>query len=106
MFEKITSEISALNEQTEQNCQKKEHLIKLCKELRTAVYEANTEKMAVGSKQAVFEQEIKRLREEQPLIAGEIEMLQQQIAQSVQKEYNSKQKLSLRPWNKYLQMPN
>ena len=41
----------------------------------------------------MYEQDIKRLTEEQPLIKGEIELLEQQIAQSVQKEYDSKQKL-------------
>jgi chromosome segregation protein len=65
----------------------------LCKELRTAVYEANTEQMQVSSKLSVIEQNVKRLKEEEPLIAGEIDLLAEQIAQSVQKEYDSKQKL-------------
>jgi chromosome segregation protein len=36
---------------------------------------------------------MKRLKEEQPLITNEIDLLEAQIAQSVQKEYDSKQKL-------------
>jgi chromosome segregation protein len=64
------------------------------KDLRTAVYEANTEKMQVHSKMALFDQTVQRLQQEQPLIAGEIDQLARQIAQSVQKEYDSKQKLS------------
>jgi chromosome segregation protein len=90
---KIQSEIAGLQEQIDANTQSNEHLTKLCKELRTAAYEANTEKMQVGSKLAALEQDIKRLREEQPLIAGEIDLLETQIAQSVQNEYDSKQKL-------------
>ena len=82
-----------LNEQIEKRNRENEHLDKLCKDLRTAVYEANTEKMHISSKLAVHEQDINRLKKEQPLIAGEIDLLEAQIAQSVQKEYDSKQKL-------------
>ncbi|MGA1980546.1 MAG: chromosome segregation protein SMC [Sedimentisphaerales bacterium] len=88
-----TAEITEIEGQLEKNNRTNEHLTKLCKELRTAIYEANTEKMQVSSKLTVYEQNIKRLSEEQPLIAGEIELLEAQIAQSVQKEYDSKQKL-------------
>ncbi|MBN1972999.1 MAG: chromosome segregation protein SMC [Sedimentisphaerales bacterium] len=89
----VSSEIAALENQIERNSQASEHLEKLCKDLRTAIYEANTEKMQVGSKLEMTEQNIKRLRQEVPLLAGEIDMLAEQIAQSVQKEYDSKQKL-------------
>jgi chromosome segregation protein len=90
---KITAEISEIEGQIEKNNHTNEHLTKLCKELRTAIYEANIEKMQVSSKLTVYEQNIRRLSEEQPLIASEIDLLEAQIAQSVQKEYDSKQKL-------------
>jgi len=89
----INLEISAIESQIEKNNQTKTHLNELCKDLRTAIYEANTEKMQVSSKLSVIEQNIKRLRQEEPLIASEIDLLAEQIAQSVQKEYDSKQKL-------------
>jgi chromosome segregation protein len=89
----ITSEITSIEGQIENKSRAKTHLDELCKNLRTAIYEANTEKMQVASKLSVIEQNIKRLREEQPLITGEIDLLEEQIAQSVQKEYDSKQKL-------------
>ncbi len=89
----INDEIARLEGQIQRHVQNKTHLDKLCKDLRTAVYEANTEKMQVGSKLALFEQSIKRLKEEEPLIAGEIGSLEAQIAESVQKEYESKQRL-------------
>lgn len=88
-----TAEITEIEERIEKNNRINEHLAKLCKELRTAIYEANTEKMEINSKLTIYKQNIKRLSEEQPLIAGEIELLEAQIAQSVQKEYDSKQKL-------------
>jgi chromosome segregation protein len=89
----VTAEIAEIEGQIGKNTHANEHLTKLCRELRTAIYEANTEKMQAISKLTVYEQDIKRLSEEQPLIAGEIGLLEAQIAQSVQKEYDSKQKL-------------
>ncbi|MGA2171619.1 MAG: chromosome segregation protein SMC [Sedimentisphaerales bacterium] len=89
----ITGEINALENQIDTTLRTSEHLAKLCKDFRTAVYEANTEKTQIGSRLAALEENIKRLRDEQPLIAGEIDMLEKQIAQSVEQEYQSKQKL-------------
>ena len=90
----INAQIAELETQIQQNAQTKSHLDKLCKDLRTAVYEANTEKMQISSRLAVYERDIRRLKEEEPLIAGEMGTLEAQIAQSVQKEYDSKQRLT------------
>ncbi|MBN1360608.1 MAG: chromosome segregation protein SMC [Sedimentisphaerales bacterium] len=89
----INAEIADLESHIQRNTQTKIHLEKLCKDLRTAIYEANTEKTQVNSKLAHFEQDIKRLQEEEPLIAGEIGSLEAEIEQSVQREYDSKQRL-------------
>ncbi len=90
----INAEIAQLESHIQRNTQTKAHLEKLCKDLRTAIYEANTEKMQATSKLAVYERDVKRLKEEEPLIAGEIGSLEAEIAQSVQKEYESKQRLN------------
>jgi chromosome segregation protein len=90
----VHAEIAQLESDLQRNTQTKAHLEKLCKDLRTAIYEANTEKMQVTSKLAVYEQDVKRLKEEEPLIAGEIGSLEAEIAESVQKEYESKQRLT------------
>lgn len=89
----IETEVTTLQNQIDGSARTAEHLTKLCKDLRTAVYEANTEKTLIHSKLTILEESIKRLREEQPLITGEIDLLESQIAQSVQQEYQSKQKL-------------
>ncbi|HUU19187.1 MAG TPA: chromosome segregation protein SMC [Sedimentisphaerales bacterium] len=89
----ITSEVSAIESKIEKNNQTKAHLDELCQDLRTAIYEANTEKMQVSSKLSVIEENTKRLRQEEPLLTSEIDLLAEQISQSVQKEYDSKQKL-------------
>ncbi len=90
----LNDEISQLDRQIQHSSQNKAHLEKLCKELRTAIYEASTEKMQVNSKLGVYERDIKRLKDEEPLIASEIDSLEAQIAQSVQREYDSKQRLT------------
>ena len=72
---------------------KNEHLAGLCKELRTSIYEANTEKVDAESQLRMLESNIKRLMDEQPVIADEIHMLEEEIQQSVQKEHSSRHKL-------------
>jgi len=89
----ITHEINTLQNQIDTALRTGDHLAKLCKDLRTAVYEANTEKTQINSKLAALEESIRRLSKEQPLIAGEMDLLEKQIAASVQQEYQSKQKL-------------
>ena len=92
-IEKMTGEIEEIERRLASNRQLDEHLSQLCRELRTAVYEANTQKTEVTSKLSGIEENIKRLQDEQPLIASDIGLLEEQIAQSVQTEYDSKQKL-------------
>ena len=89
----INADIADLEGRIQQDDQGRQHLSKLCQDLRTAIYEASTEKTQVQSKLDMYEQNIKRLTAEQPLIAGEMDQLQSQIQGSVQKEYESKQKL-------------
>jgi len=89
----ISQEIQRLENQLQQNNRQSGHLARLCQDLRTSVYEANTRKLDIESRQAFTEQNIERLSDEQPVITSEIEMLQEQIGESVQKQYDSKQKL-------------
>ncbi|MBE0534047.1 MAG: chromosome segregation protein SMC [Phycisphaerae bacterium] len=89
-----SQQITRIETQLRENNQQTQHLATLCKDLRTAVYEATTEKVNTESALRVIEQDVRRLTEEQPVIAGEIELLEEEISQSVQKEYTSKQKLT------------
>ncbi len=94
IIDEIKGQIKQLKQEIETGRRSNEHTMKLCQDLRTAVYEANTEKTQVNSRIGSLRENIKRLRAEQPLIASEMDMLAEQIAQSVQKEYDSKQKLA------------
>jgi len=90
----ISVSITDIENKLDENEQQNDHLNKLCKDLRTSVYEANTEKVEVNSKLGLIEQNVKRLIEEQPSIEGEISLIEEQIAQSIRKEGDSKGKLA------------
>lgn len=93
MLAELNEQIRAGDQQLQETDHKNEHLAGLCKELRTSIYEANTEKVDAESRLRVLEETIRRLKEEQPVIAGEIEILEDEIQQSVQKEHSSRLKL-------------
>ena len=92
-LENINLEISKRDALLEETEHKNEHLANLCKELRTSIYEANTEKVDAESRLKILDDNIQRLKEEQPVIADEIGMLEDELQSSVQKEHTSRQKL-------------
>ncbi|MBN1786831.1 MAG: chromosome segregation protein SMC [Sedimentisphaerales bacterium] len=92
--QEVSAQIKQLEEKLSDDIKKNEHLEKLCKDFRTSVYEANTEKTNIASDLNAVEQNIKRLTDEQPLLIGEIEQLEKQISETVQNEYTSKQQLA------------
>ena len=99
-IQELHSSIESLNQQIQSHANvleetehKNEHLAALCKELRTSIYEATTEKVDSESRFHVLEEKIRRLKDEQPVISSEIEMLEEEIQQSVRKEHASRQKL-------------
>ena len=92
-LETVSKVITDLEEKLAQGLRENQHLETLCKEFRTSVYEANTEKTNIVSDLNVIEQNIKRLMGEQPILANEIQSLEKQIHDTVQKEYTSKQQL-------------
>jgi chromosome segregation protein len=92
-LETVSKVIADLEEKLAQGLRENQHLETLCKEFRTSVYEANTEKTNIVSDLNVIEQNIKRLMGEQPILANEVQSLEKQIHDTVQKEYSSKQQL-------------
>ncbi|NLH17799.1 MAG: chromosome segregation protein SMC [Phycisphaerae bacterium] len=89
----VQMQIRELEAQQQKNTLENEHLARLCKDFRTSIYEANTEKVDAESRLRLVEQNIKRLMDEQPVVTGEIQMLEVEISKSVQREHDSKQKL-------------
>jgi chromosome segregation protein len=92
-IESFNQQIQEFMYTLEETEHKNEHLAGLCKDLRTSIYEATTEKVDSESRFQVLEEKIRRLKDEQPVIAHEIEMLEDEIQQSVRKEHASRQKL-------------
>ncbi len=89
----LHSQIAEKQENLSSNHRQSEHLEKVCKNLRTSIYEANTEKIDTESHIKLLDQNIDRLKNEQPLIAGEIEGIEKEISDSVQREYETKKRL-------------
>jgi chromosome segregation protein len=92
-MQKVSAVISDLDAKLAQGLRENQHLETLCKEFRTSVYEANTEKTNIVSDLNVIEQNVKRLMSEQPILTSEVQSLEKQINDTVQKEYQSKQQL-------------
>lgn len=89
----IAHEIERLESHRKAQGQESERLARLCKDFRTSIYEASTEKVDVESNLRVLEQDIQRLRRETPLLESEIQTLEEEIRQSVQREHDSQQRL-------------
>jgi chromosome segregation protein len=93
-LEHVQQEICERDSRLEETEHKNEHLARLCKELRTSIYEATTEKVDAESRLKILEDNICRIKEEQPVITEEIGMLEEEIQGSVHKEHTSRQKLA------------
>lgn len=93
MLASLQRQIEQQEQLIQQTDQKAEHISKLCQDLRTSIYEANTERVDSQSRLRLVEQNIKRLADEQPIIAEEIRALEDQIQQSVRREHESKRNL-------------
>ncbi|MBN1125589.1 MAG: chromosome segregation protein SMC [Sedimentisphaerales bacterium] len=90
---RLSQQITELENHRKEQTRHTEHLARLCKDFRTSIYEASTEKVDTESRLRMLEQNIQRLTDEQPVLNGEIKMLEEEISQSVQREHDSKQKL-------------
>lgn len=93
LLEDLQGRIRDQEQQLQQADQKYLHLSKLCQDLRTSIYEAATERVDTESRLRLIEQNLKRLTDEQPLIAEEMRMLEQEIQQSVRRQHESQDKL-------------
>jgi chromosome segregation protein len=89
----ISVNTKRLEEKLDEDTRQNEHLERLCKDFRTSVYEANTEKTNVTTDLNVIELNIKHITDEEPVLAGEIQQLEKAISETVQSEYGSKQQL-------------
>ncbi|MBN1435597.1 MAG: chromosome segregation protein SMC [Sedimentisphaerales bacterium] len=85
--------IRDLQNQAEQYASQAGHLEKNLQELRTAIYESNTEKVETSGRRDRLEHDIDRLKQEQPIIASELAGLEEQIGEAMELQASSRQNL-------------
>ena len=85
--------IVELQNQLQQYDNQGQHLEKNLQELRTVIYEANTVEIETRGQLEQVDQNISRLKQEQPLIASEVESIEEQIQESLNQQKSSRQSL-------------
>jgi len=71
-----------------------DHLDELQQHLRTAIYEANTERVECQSRTGQLDEQVDTLRREQPVVSGDVEGLAAEIDSTVRAEHDARQKAS------------
>lgn len=71
----VEQRITTLADQLQQSESEVDHLETVQQDLRTAIYQVNTERVEVQAQLATVEEGLRQLREEQPLIASEVSIL-------------------------------
>jgi len=85
--------IRELQHQAEQYSNQAQHLEKNLQEMRTAIYENRTEEVETRSQLEQIQQNVDRLKQEEPLIATEIDSLEHQIQEAHTLQATSQQDL-------------
>jgi chromosome segregation protein len=85
-LEATEARIGELDRQREGAKHQREHLEEVQQQLRTAIYEANTERVEAESRLRGIKDQIERLQREQPLLARDIERLAAEIEQTAAAE--------------------
>ncbi|RME39573.1 MAG: chromosome segregation protein SMC [Planctomycetota bacterium] len=75
----LDARIESLKDRLNRTQAERAHLDGVLQELRTAIYEANTAKVEARAGLATVEETVRRLTQEQPVIAQEVALLEQQI---------------------------
>lgn len=88
----LDNRIQALEQQRQSARNELEHLDHVQQSLRTAIYEANTERVEAESRRSQLTEEISRLEQEKPLIAGDLETIKADIEATVRAEHEAKEK--------------
>jgi len=90
------TKLDATIEQLEGRCasarNEMRHLDDLQQGLRTAIYEANTQRVQCQSRIDQLDEQVESLRREQPIIAGDLECLAAEIEATVRAEHDARRK--------------
>jgi len=92
-IQEVEHRIAVLADRQSRMSAEAEHLAAVQQELRTAIYEARTAEVETNAAAAANAEAIDRLMREQPLIAGEVESLERQIAEAAERALASQASL-------------
>ena len=84
-LESADKRIVSLEDQLDRTGAEADHLLDIQQKLRTAIHEAHTTAVEAKAGLQTTEESIRRLTSEQPLIAGEVSLLEQQIDEAMHK---------------------
>ncbi len=89
----LDARVTALSEQLGRTSAEAAHLDELQHELRTAIYESHTAKVETNAVLQNVNEQVRRLTEEQPLIAGQVATLQREIDEATARSTHSEASL-------------
>lgn len=92
-IDEVSARISALAADATQTDEEIAHLAKVQQELRTAIYEAHTERVETETRLTGVSGESQRLAREQPIVAEEVAAVARQMADAVLREQQSRGEL-------------
>ncbi len=92
-IKEVEERIEELVRQSEQFASQAQHLERNLQELRTAIYEARAEEVETRGRIEQIDQNTDRLKQEEPLIASEVSMIEQQITEAMENQATSKRDL-------------
>jgi len=91
----VESRISSLEQQLERTASDSAHLDTVQGELRSAILEADTAKVDANASLERVNEAVRRLSQEQPLIAGEVVMIEQQMHEAAQRTTESSESVEV-----------
>ncbi len=92
--DEVETRIADLGEGLKQCASEVNHLETVQQELRTAIYDANTQRVETQAQLSAAEEVVRQLSEERPLIASEVSVLVSRLGEMREKEAASKEALS------------
>lgn len=90
----VDDRIAVMTERLQQTSSEITHIEQVQQQLRNAIYEARTAEVETNAARENNEAAIERLKQEQPLIAGEVESIEMQIAEAAEHRSRSTESLS------------
>ena len=92
-IEEIEQHIVVLTDRRARMSAEAEHLDSVQQDLRTAIYEARTAEVETNAAMVANAEAVNRLKHEQPLIVGEVDSIERQIAEAMDRARESQETL-------------